>query len=185
VDGHKDGGTMYQGVIMSGFGGQGIISAGILLAYSGMVDGKHVTFFPAYGAEMRGGTANCSVVVSSEEVASPVVSTPDSLIVMNEPSLARFEPALKPNGLLLINSSLISSKSKRTDINPVMIAANKIAEEIGSVKIANMVMIGALLNHTKAVSLESVIRTLPKVYPRAKKEMLEMNVEALKRGAGL
>jgi 2-oxoglutarate ferredoxin oxidoreductase subunit gamma len=176
---------MYQGVIMSGFGGQGVVSAGILLAYSGMVDGKHVTFFPAYGAEMRGGTANCSVVVSSEEVASPVVSSPDSVIVMNEPSLAKFEPALKPEGLLLINSSLISTKPKRTDINPVSIAANQMAEEIGSVKVANMVMMGALLNHTKAVSLESVIKTLPKVYPRAKKEILDMNVEALKKGAAL
>lgn len=185
MDGDKDGGMMYQGVIMSGFGGQGIISAGILLAYSGMVDGKHVTFFPAYGAEMRGGTANCSVVVSSEEVASPVVSRPDSLIVMNEPSLTRFEPALKPEGLLLINTSLISSKPKRADINPISITANQIAEEIGSIKVANMVMIGSLINHTKAVSLESVIKTLPKVYPRAKKEILDMNVEALKKGVML
>ncbi|MCJ7578360.1 MAG: 2-oxoacid:acceptor oxidoreductase family protein, partial [candidate division Zixibacteria bacterium] len=130
-------------------------------------------------------TANCSVVVSSEEVASPVVSNPDSLIVMNEPSLARFEPALKPNGLLLINSSLVASQPKRVDINQVMISANQIAEEIGSIKCANMVMIGALLNHTKAVSLESVIKTLPKVYPHAKKEIQDMNVEALKRGAEL
>jgi 2-oxoglutarate ferredoxin oxidoreductase subunit gamma len=174
---------MYQGVIMSGFGGQGIISAGILLAYSGMVDGKHVTFFPAYGAEMRGGTANCSVVVSSEEVASPVVSNPDSLVVMNEPSLTKFEPALKPKGLLLINRSLIASQPKRNDVNAVPIDANKIAEEIGTVKCANMVMLGALINHTQAVSLESMIKTLPKVFPRAKKEMLEINVEALKRGA--
>lgn len=173
---------MYQGVIMSGFGGQGIISAGILLAYAGMVDGKHVTFFPAYGAEMRGGTANCSVVVSSEEVASPVVSTPDSLIVMNEPSLLRFEPALKPQGLLLINQSLVSSQPERNDINAVTIDANKIAEQIGTVKCANMVMLGALINRTQAVSLESIIRTLPKVFPRAKKEMIDINVEALKRG---
>jgi 2-oxoglutarate ferredoxin oxidoreductase subunit gamma len=174
---------MYQGVIMSGFGGQGIISAGILLAYSGMVDGKHVTFFPAYGAEMRGGTANCSVVVSSEEVASPVVSTPDSLIVMNEPSLLRFEPALRPQGLLLINKSLVASQPKRTDLNAVSIDANKIAEEIGTVKCANMVMLGALINRTQAVTLESMIKTLPKVFTRAKEEMIKINVEALKKGA--
>jgi len=174
---------MYQGVIMSGFGGQGIISAGILLAYSGMVDGKHVTFFPAYGAEMRGGTANCSVVVSTEEVASPVVSSPDSIIVMNEPSLLKFEPALKRSGLLLINSSLVSSRPKRNDINVVTIDANKIAEEIGTVKCANMVMLGALIHHTNAVSFESMIKTLPKVFPRAKKEMLQMNEEAIKKGA--
>jgi 2-oxoglutarate ferredoxin oxidoreductase subunit gamma len=176
---------MYQGVIMSGFGGQGIISAGILLAYSGMVDGKNVTFFPAYGAEMRGGTANCSVVVSSEEVASPVVSNPDSLIVMNEPSLTKFEPALRVNGLLLINKSLIASRPKRNDVNVVTIDANKIAEEIGTVKCANMVMLGALINHTQAVSLESMIKTLPKVFPRAKKEIQGMNVVALKRGMKL
>jgi 2-oxoglutarate ferredoxin oxidoreductase subunit gamma len=170
-------------VIMSGFGGQGIISTGVLLAYSGMVDGKSVTFFPAYGAEMRGGTANCSVVVSSQEVASPVVSTPDSLIVMNEPSLLKFEPALKPNGLLLINESLVSSKPKRKDINAVTIDANKIAEEIGTVKCANMVMLGALINHTHAVTLETVIKTLPKVFTRAKEEMIKINVQALKKGA--
>ena len=173
---------MYQGVIMSGFGGQGIISTGVLLAYSGMVDGKHVTFFPAYGAEMRGGTANCSVVVSTDEVASPVVSTPDSIIVMNEPSLLKFEPTLKPQGLLLINSSLVSSKPKRNDITIITINANKIAEEIGTVKCANMVMLGALINHTKVVSLESVVKTLSKVFPRAKKDMLEINENALKRG---
>ena len=176
---------MYQGVIMSGFGGQGIVSAGILLAYAGMVDGKHVTFFPAYGAEMRGGTANCSVVVSSEEVASPVVSSPDSVIVMNEPSLLKFEPTLKPEGLLLINKSLVSSQPKRDDVNTAIIDANKIAEEIGTVKCANMVMLGALINHTKAVSLESIIKTLPKVFPRAKKEMIDINVEALKKGTSL
>ena len=176
---------MYQGVIMSGFGGQGIVSAGILLAYAGMVDGKHVTFFPAYGAEMRGGTANCSVVVSSEEVASPVVSSPDSVIVMNEPSLLKFEPALKPEGLLLINKSLVASRPKRDDVSAVTIDANKIAEEIGTVKCANMVMLGALLGHTQAVSLESIIKTLPKVFPRAKKEMIDINVEALKKGTTL
>lgn len=176
---------MYQGVIMSGFGGQGIVSAGILLAYAGMVDGKHVTFFPAYGAEMRGGTANCSVVVSSEEVASPVVSSPDSVIVMNEPSLLKFEPTLKPEGLLLINKSLVSSQPKRDDVNTAIIDANKIAEEIGTVKCANMVMLGALINHTQAVSLESIIKTLPKVFPRAKKEMIDINVEALKKGSTL
>ena len=170
---------------MSGFGGQGIVSAGILLAYAGMVDGKHVTFFPAYGAEMRGGTANCSVVVSSEEVASPVVSSPDSVIVMNEPSLLKFEPTLKPEGLLLINKSLVSSQPKRDDVNTAIIDANKIAEEIGTVKCANMVMLGALINHTQAVSLESIIKTLPKVFPRAKKEMIDINVEALKKGTSL
>jgi len=174
---------MYQGVIMSGFGGQGIISAGILLAYAGMLDGKFVTFFPAYGAEMRGGTANCSVVVSSEEVASPVVDRPDTVIVMNEPSLIKFEPSLKPGGLLLINSSLVSQKPNRKDIEIIYVPVNKIAEEIGTIKIANMVMLGAYCKKTGAVNLQSVIDSMPKVFTRAKEEMLKKNEEALKRGA--
>src|SRR3989339_1574905 len=107
---------MYQGIRISGFGGQGVISSGVLLAYSGMLDGKNVSFFPAYGAEMRGGTANCSVVISSDEVSTPVVSQPDTVIVLNEPSLAKFEPLLKPGGLMIINSSLVNSRPKRSDI---------------------------------------------------------------------
>ena len=173
---------MYQGVIMSGFGGQGIISAGILLAYAGMLDGKFVTFFPAYGAEMRGGTANCSVVVSSEEVASPVVDRPDTVIVMNEPSLIKFEPSLKPGGLLLINSSLVFQKPNRKDIEIIYVPVNKIAEEIGTIKIANMVMLGAYCKKTGAVNLQSVIDSMPKVFTRAKEEMLKKNEEALNRG---
>ncbi len=174
---------MYQGVIMSGFGGQGVISAGIILAYAGMTDGKYVTFFPAYGAEMRGGTANCSVIVSDQEIAAPVVSSPDSLIVMNEPSLARFEPALKPKGLLLINSSLVSAIPKRGDLEIGYVPANSIAEEVGTIRCANMVMLGALAKKTGAVKIESIIGCLPKVFSKAKKEILDMNAEALRRGA--
>jgi len=173
---------MYQGVIMSGFGGQGIISAGILLAQSGMVEGKYVTFFPAYGAEMRGGTANCSVVVSSEEVASPVVAHPDTLIVMNEPSLLRFEPSVKSGGLLLLNSSLVSAKPKRDDTETVFIPANSIAEKIGTIKVANMVMLGAFAKKTGAINIDSIIKTLPKVYTKAKEDMLKKNEEALRKG---
>ena len=102
---------MYQGVIMAGFGGQGVVSGGILMAHAGMVDGKHVTFFPAYGAEMRGGTANCSVVISSEPIASPVVAFPDTILVMNEPSLTKFAPTVKKDGLLFLNTSLVGSRS--------------------------------------------------------------------------
>jgi len=107
---------MYQGIRISGFGGQGVISAGYLLAQAGMMEGKEVSFFPAYGAEMRGGTANCSVVVATDEVSTPIVSSPDTVIVFNEPSLAKFEPMVKPGGLLIINSSLVNSKATRKDI---------------------------------------------------------------------
>jgi 2-oxoglutarate ferredoxin oxidoreductase subunit gamma len=174
---------MYQGIRISGFGGQGIISAGILLAQAGMIENKHVSWFPAYGAEMRGGTANCSVVVSSDEVASPVVARPDTVIVMNEPSLAKFEPMLKPGGLLIINNSLVNSKPQRTDIRVAYVACNKIAEEIGTTKIANMVALGAFIGLTGALGVEAVSKALPKVFKRAKPELLELNMQALKKGA--
>jgi len=173
---------MYQGVIMSGFGGQGVISAGILLAYAGMTDGKYVTFFPAYGAEMRGGTANCSVVISSEEIASPVVAYPDTLIVMNEPSLARFEASVRKGGLFLINSSLVAGKPKRDDADIKYIPANEIAEKLGTIKISNMVMIGAYSKLTGALSFEGLKKSLQKVFPRAKQEIIDLDSEALKKG---
>ena len=173
---------MYQGVIMSGFGGQGVISAGILLAYAGMTDGRYVTFFPAYGAEMRGGTANCSVVISSEEVASPVVAYPDTLIIMNEPSLNKFEPSARKGGLLLINSSLVTGKPKRDDIKVNYIQANEIAEKLGTTKIANMVMIGAYSKLTGAISFDALKKSLKKVFPRAKQEIIDLDTEALKKG---
>jgi 2-oxoglutarate ferredoxin oxidoreductase subunit gamma len=176
---------MYQGVIMSGFGGQGVISGGVLLAYSGMVDGKNVTFFPAYGAEMRGGTANCSVVISSEEVASPVVAYPDSLLVMNEPSLTRFESVVRSGGVLFLNTSLVASRSKRTDIKTIEVPANEIAEKLGNIKCANMVMLGAFAQKSGAISLEALRKSLPKVYPRASQKIIDMNSKAIQEGADL
>lgn len=174
---------MYQGIRISGFGGQGVISAGILLAQAGLLENKNVSWFPAYGAEMRGGTANCSVVIASEEVASPVVSRPDTVIVMNEPSLAKFEPLVKPGGLLIINSSLVNSKPKRTDIKVAYVPCNKFAEEIGTTKIANMVALGAFAGLTGAVSVDTISKALTKVFKRAKPEIIELNVKALRKGA--
>ncbi len=174
---------MYQGIIMSGFGGQGIISGGIMLAYAGMLDNKNVTFFPAYGAEMRGGTANCSVVVSSDSVASPVVGTPDSLMVMNEPSLARFEDSLKPDGLMIINSSLVSSRPTRTDITAIDIPITELAEKVGNIRTANMVLLGAFAKKTGAISVESLKNSIGKVYKRANDSMIELNKKAIDKGA--
>jgi 2-oxoglutarate ferredoxin oxidoreductase subunit gamma len=176
---------MFQGIRISGFGGQGIISSGVLLAYAGMLDGKHVSFFPSYGAEMRGGTANCSVIISSDEVTTPVVSRPDTVIVMNEPSLAKFEPALKPGGLMIINESLVNSRPRRQDIKVVLVPCNKIAEELKAPKIANMAALGAFCRQTGALSLDAVAKALPKVFKRARPEILELNVQALRKGAGL
>jgi 2-oxoglutarate ferredoxin oxidoreductase subunit gamma len=173
---------MYQGLIMAGFGGQGIVSGGIMLAYTGMKDGLNVTFFPAYGAEMRGGTANCSIVISTDPVASPVVGSPDSILIMNEPSLAKFEPMVKPGGTIFINTSLVVSRPKRTDVKVVEVAANEIAEELGSIKCANMVMLGAFAKKTGAVKLETLKGNIKKAYPRAKDALLEMNKKAIDRG---
>ncbi|MFA6028575.1 MAG: 2-oxoacid:acceptor oxidoreductase family protein [Elusimicrobiota bacterium] len=174
---------MYQGIRISGFGGQGIISSGILLAYSGMLDGKHVTFFPSYGAEMRGGTANCSVVISSDDVTTPMVAVPDTVIVMNEPSLAKFEPLVKPGGLLIINSSLVESRPKRKDIKVILVPCNKVAQELGTAKIANMVALGTFAKQTGALSIDAIVKALPKVFKRAKPEVLELNKKALHKGA--
>ncbi|HOI43599.1 MAG TPA: 2-oxoacid:acceptor oxidoreductase family protein [Elusimicrobiales bacterium] len=175
---------MYQGIRISGFGGQGVISAGVLLAYTGMSEGKEVSFFPAYGAEMRGGTANCSVVVSSEEVAAPIVSAPDTAIVLNEPSLAKFEPMVKPGGLLIVNTSLINSKPTRKDIKVLNVPCNEIAAQLGNGKVMNMVALGAFAAATGAVSVEAIAKALPKVYKKLKPEVIELNVQALKKGAG-
>lgn len=174
---------MYQGIRISGFGGQGVISAGILLAQAGMTEEKEVTFFPSYGAEMRGGTANCSVVISSEEVTTPIVSVPDTAIVLNEPSLAKFEPMVKPGGLLIINSSLVNSKPTRTDIKVLYVPCNQIAGELGNGKVMNMVALGAFAAATGAVSVEGITKALPRIFKKLKPEVLELNARALKRGA--
>ncbi|MDO8804610.1 MAG: 2-oxoacid:acceptor oxidoreductase family protein [Elusimicrobiota bacterium] len=174
---------MYQGIRISGFGGQGVISAGVLLAQAGMMEGKEVSFFPSYGAEMRGGTANCSVVVASDEVSTPIVTTPDTVIVLNEPSLAKFEPMVKPGGLLIINSSLVNSKAARKDINVLYVPCNEIAGELGNTKVMNMVAIGAFAAATGAMSIDAIARALPKVYKKLKPEVIELNIKALQRGA--
>ena len=174
---------MYQGIKISGFGGQGVISAGYLLAQAGMMEGKEVSFFPAYGAEMRGGTANCSVVVATDEVSTPIVSSPDTVIVFNEPSLAKFEPMVKPGGLLIINSSLVNSKATRKDIKVLYVPCNEIAGELGNAKIMNMVALGAFAAATGAMTIDAIARAMPKVYKKLKPEVIELNVKALKRGA--
>ncbi|HOJ87282.1 MAG: 2-oxoacid:acceptor oxidoreductase family protein [Elusimicrobiales bacterium] len=173
---------MYLGARLSGFGGQGVISAGVLLAYAGMIDNKNVSFFPAYGAEMRGGTANCSVVISDDEVASPVVTAPDVAVVFNEPSFEKFEPMVKKGGILIINSSLVNSKSKRTDIKIIEIPLNQIADKIGNSKVINMIALGALSKATGAVSKKSLTEALPKVYKKLKPELINLNVKAVEEG---
>lgn len=172
-------------IIIAGFGGQGIVSSGIILGYAGMLENKNVTFFPSYGAEMRGGTANCSVVISSEPVASPIVAYPDIVIIMNEPSLARFEPMLKPGGILFYNKTLIKSSPKRDDITVLAVEANAIAEELGQGRIANMVMLGALAKKTNILKLETLKKAQRERFIKASHEQLSLNDKALERGSEL
>lgn len=172
-----------QEIICAGFGGQGVMSMGQLLTYSGMLEEKHVSWLPSYGPEMRGGTANCSVIVSDKPIGSPIVTDATSAIVMNLPSLLKFEKDVVEGGLLLVNSSLIEAKSTREDIDVYYIPANEIAVEIGNAKAANMVMLGAFLELTKIVEVESVLHAFKKVFGPSKEHLISMNKEALEKGA--
>lgn len=174
---------MEHGIIIAGFGGQGIMLIGQLLAYAGMSEGKNVLWLPSYGPESRGGFANCRVIISDEEIGSPVISTPDSLITMNLPSLDRFEASLKENGLLIVNTSLINREVRRKDVRTLLIKANNIAEEIGNPRVANMVILGAFVAQSQILSMESVMESLYKVIPEQRHNMIPINKEALHRGA--
>lgn len=174
---------MTQQVIMAGFGGQGMLLAGQILAYAGLEEGKNVSWLPSYGPEMRGGTANCSVVVSDSEIGAPVFSEADTVIVMNRPSLEKFESAVKPGGILIVNSSLIDIKATRDDIKVVYIEANKIAEEVGSSKAANMVALGAYIELAKTVKPETAIKCLAKKMGERKAKLIPMNEKAMAEGA--
>lgn len=172
----------YEDIIIAGFGGQGILFIGKLLAYAVMKEGRNVTWIPSYGPEMRGGTANCTVVISDEEIGSPVITAPHSLIIMNNPSLEAFETRLKPDGLLVINTSLVTLQPKRTDINIIRVPANKIAIEVGNDKVANMVMLGAYIAKKRTVAKESILEALKKVLGPQKEELFQLNKTAFERG---
>lgn len=171
--------------IFAGFGGQGVMLMGQLLAYSGMYEGKEVSWFPSYGPEMRGGTANCSVVVSDEPVGSPVLNDADMVVIMNRPSLDKFEPMVKPGGLLFYNSSLIDVTPKRTDIKVIAVPANEIAAELGNDRVANMVVMGAILKQTGIVDIETVMSVLQKTMTGRKQALLPLNRQALEKGMEL
>lgn len=177
--------AFYEDVVMAGFGGQGLMFIGKLLAYSAMKEGRTVTWIPSYGPEMRGGTANCTVVVSDDEIGSPVTPHPRALIIMNNPSLEAFEPKLQSNGLLLSNSSFVTRPIARKDIKAIPIPANEIANEIatemGNEKAANMVMLGAYIACTNVVSKESIVEGLKELFGK-KIDLLDTNIRALEEG---
>ena len=174
---------MNESVIMSGFGGQGIMLMGQLLCYAGMHEGKNVSWMPSYGPEMRGGTANCTVMISTDRVGSPVTRFPQSLVAMNKASLDKFESAIQQGGFVLLNSSLVDRDPSRTDLKVVKVPANQIAEAAGTLQVTNMAALGAYVAGTGVVSLDSVVIALRRMIPEHRKDMLAVNEEALRRGA--
>jgi len=173
---------MHEEVIVSGFGGQGALFAGQLLTYTGMDEGYHVTWIPSYGPEMRGGTANCTVILSDDEIGSPIIREPSICIVMNPPSMEKYEPLVRPGGLLVANSTLVRVKSEREDIDVVYVPANQLAAELGNVKMANVVLLGALLGKREILPVQAVKRTLDEHIPERRKHIIEPNKRALDRG---
>jgi 2-oxoglutarate ferredoxin oxidoreductase subunit gamma len=171
-----------QRIIIAGFGGQGVLMLGKLLAYAGMNEGKNVTWLPSYGPEMRGGTANCNVIISDELIGAPIVSEATCVIAMNLPSLDRFESFAQPGGWLLVNSSLIPRLPVRTDVQILTIPVNELAQQQGSPKVANVVMLGAYLTLSQAVQKASVIAAIEDVLGPSKRHLLGINLNALEAG---
>lgn len=172
---------MQNEVVFAGFGGQGVMIAGQILAHSAMEEGYNVVWLPSYGPEMRGGTANCSVVVSDKPIASPIVPNPGAAVVMNNPSLEKFGASVKPGGVIIINKSLINVECPRDDVDKVEIPANEIAIELGSGRAANMVVLGAYVGATDAVSIEVLKQFMRKKFA-TKPQFVELNMRALQEG---
>lgn len=171
-------------IIISGFGGQGVMSAGQLLTYAGMIEDRQVSWLPSYGPEMRGGAANCAIIISDFPVGSPIITNDaTSAIIMNLPSLDKFEDSLVKDGVLIINSSLVGKKASRNDVRAYYIDATDIADKLGNVRVANMVLLGAYLEITNAVSVDSVLEAFKKVYGPGKEHLLPLNKKALEIGA--
>ena len=170
-------------ILLSGFGGQGILFTGKFLAYKGLLADKNVSWLPSYGPEMRGGTASCSVIISDEEVGSPIISQPDVLIAMNLPSFEKFEPTVKPGGIVIADSSLIEAKSTRTDIDVYYIPATALASDMGKQSLANMIILGKLLKVMNDFNEDEIKTVLSKVIPPKKADMLEINLKAMQLGS--
>jgi 2-oxoglutarate ferredoxin oxidoreductase subunit gamma len=172
---------MQRDVIMAGFGGQGILLIGKMLAYAGMRAGSEVSWLPSYGPEMRGGTCNCTVVISDKPVGSPVIRSPRAVLAMNLPSLEKFEANIRSGGLLLINTSLIDRPASRDDLVVIGVPANQIATDLGSPRSANMVALGAYIGATDVVEVDQVIDVIRETFA-AKPAVIDVNIEALRKG---
>jgi len=176
---------MQEEIIISGFGGQGSLFAGQLLAYAAMGEELHVTWIPSYGPEMRGGKARCTVVISDQEIGAPLVRRPSAAVVLNIPSMEAFEPSVKPGGVLVVNSSMVPDESDRDDIHVIYVPASDLATELGNVRMANVLCLGALVEATGVIPEEAVERALDDHLPERHRSLLDLNKEALKKGASL
>jgi 2-oxoglutarate ferredoxin oxidoreductase subunit gamma len=174
---------MQTEIIISGFGGQGVLFAGQLLAYAAMDQGRQVTWIPSYGPEMRGGTANCTIIIADEEIGAPVISHPTAAIVMNLPSLDKYESLVKPGGVLVINTSLVNRTSTRADIKVAALPAAQIAEALGNVRMANIVMLGAFLANCPVLPLGAIEKSIQEHTSKRMAEMVSLNIKALYKGA--
>jgi len=174
---------MQTEVIIAGFGGQGVLFAGQLLSYAAMDAGKEVTWIPSYGPEMRGGTANCTVIVADEEIGSPLVRHPLAVIAMNLPSLDKYEAAIVPGGVLVVNTSMVNRAVRRTDIRSIEIPANEIAENLGDKRMTNMVLLGGLLANLSILPIEVLEKALELHLPARHHKLLPSNYKALRLGA--
>ena len=177
--------ALYQDVIIAGFGGQGVMLIGNLFAYAGMNAGLNVTYIPVYGPEMRGGTANCTVVVSDEDIGSPIIQTPKSLILMNQPSADKFLPRMEKGGLAVLNTSLVDMPAETNGAKLLGVAANEIADKIGNVKMANMVALGAYIQASGVLPLAKVSESLKDVIAAHYSKLIPKNIEALEAGAAI
>jgi len=177
--------TVNHQILLAGFGGQGILFAGKFLVYAGMLEGYEVSWLPSYGPEMRGGTCNCSVNISSEPIGAPVITTPSILVAMNLPSLDKFESTVIPGGKIFVDSTLISRKVERTDVDTFYAPATGLAAENNMKTLANMVLVGKILKECGICSQETVEATMKKVVPAKKPELYDLNMKALALGAGL
>jgi 2-oxoglutarate ferredoxin oxidoreductase subunit gamma len=169
-------------VLIAGFGGQGVLFAGKCLAYEGLYENKQVSWLPSYGPEMRGGTANCSVILSDEPVGSPIVNNPDVLIAMNLPSLDKYENATVNGGKIFVDSTLIARKVERQDVSVFYIPATKIAQELGIPTLANMVIVGKMIKETGIVTFENACEAMKKVVSARHQDLLDANIKALNAG---
>ena len=169
-------------IIIAGFGGQGVVLTGNVIARAAVIEGKNITGMVSYGAEMRGGTANSTVIISDDEIASPFVQTPDVAIIMNQPSLDKFEPGIKPGGTVIVNTSMLMHSVSRTDLTVGSIDATNIARQIGNVRVANIVALGAFVKTTKLLKVESINKAIKDLFSTKKAELVDINLKAFAMG---